>query len=142
MHRFFKIPLNENVILSSRINFALKKSQTSALNYNCWSCDRHLNENEFKLFFCPCSKSKILPPVNNWKLQRNYFEIFGLSVDFNLNKKELTKSFRKLMQKLHPDLFAQKDEVFFSSGKLNELLLRVFLILKRLKKSTRPFIQV
>jgi molecular chaperone HscB len=53
--------------------------------------------------------------LNNWKLQRNYFEIFGLSVDFNLNKKELTKSFRQLMRKLHPDLFAHKNEVFFFS---------------------------
>ena len=113
MHRFLKMPLNENVAMFSRILFALKNSQKSTLSYNCWSCDRYLNEKEFKLFFCPCSKSKILPPLTDSQLQRNYFEIFGLSVDFNLNKRELTKSFRKLMQKLHPDLFAQKDEVFY-----------------------------
>jgi len=118
MHRFLKIPLNEKVI-SPRVVFGLKRSQMNAFNYNCWSCGKNLNENDSRLFFCPCSKSKILPPVTDEKLKRNYFEIFGLKADFNLNKKELTKSFRKLMQKLHPDLNAQKEDVYFLLALLN-----------------------
>ena len=125
MHRFlirqscgFKL---ENIIAStnasqsSQLLLALNTSikRATLLNYNCWSCDRHLTDAESKAFFCPCSQAKILP-LSTYKAgdERNYFELFGLKTDYQIDRQELRKRFRQLMRKLHPDLFAQKEQVF------------------------------
>lgn len=74
----------------------------------CWACDQVFNEHERKLFFCPCEHQKI-QPVNK---SLNYFELLGLkTTSYKINQIELTKKFRALMKKLHPDLFVQKSEV-------------------------------
>lgn len=75
-------------------------------NYNCWSCNRKLNEKEYKSPFCPCEK--ILPTNKNI----NYYELFNLDIDYNIDRANLTKRFRQLMRKLHPDLYTQDSEVF------------------------------
>lgn len=80
---------------------------TCLAKYNCWSCNRVLNKNEIKSQFCPCTEKKILPVNKNL----NYFELFNMKIDYNLDKSTLTKNFRQLMRKLHPDLFTQKSEV-------------------------------
>ena len=74
----------------------------------CWACDRVFNEHETKLFFCPCEHQKI-QPVNK---TLNYFELLDLKMSYKIDQIELTKKFRALMKKLHPDLFVQKSEVF------------------------------
>ena len=37
---------------------------------------------------------------------QNYFDIFGLPIDFNIDIDRLAESYRKLQQELHPDRFA------------------------------------
>ena len=43
-------------------------------------------------------------------LKANYFELFGLSVDYALNRRALKRSFLELQQTVHPDKFAGQDE--------------------------------
>lgn len=74
---------------------------------NCWSCNRLLTEKQSKKFFCPCHLKKILP-VN---LSNNYFELFDLNVDYDVDKQKLKSKFRELMRQLHPDLFTLKSQV-------------------------------
>jgi molecular chaperone HscB len=40
------------------------------------------------------------------EFQKNYFELFELPVQFNVDETRLGKSFRQLQQQLHPDRFA------------------------------------
>jgi hypothetical protein len=77
---------------------------------NCWSCQRVFNEKEAKKLVCPCSKEIIQAPNKNL----NYFELFNLDASFNINQKDLTKSFRDLMRILHPDKFTNKSNVNLS----------------------------
>jgi hypothetical protein len=77
------------------------------LNYNCWSCQKKLTEKESRGFFCPCERDIILP-VN---VKNTYYDLFEIQPEYDINKKELTKKFRALMRKLHPDLFTLKSDV-------------------------------
>ncbi len=86
--------------------FKLSKTVFS-LSTHCWSCKRNLDENELKSCFCPCSRKQILP-VN---LKSTYFDLFHLNADYKIEKHQLTKLFRQLMRKLHPDLFTLESEV-------------------------------
>lgn len=79
------------------------------LNYNCWSCKRELTDKESKKFFCPCEKDIILP-VNE---KNNYYDVFDLKHEYEIDKVELKKRFRALMKKLHPDLYTLKSDVSF-----------------------------
>ena len=40
----------------------------------------------------------------------NYFELFGLPISLQVDKKELSKKYFGLQKKFHPDFFAQSDE--------------------------------
>ncbi|CAF0843446.1 unnamed protein product [Brachionus calyciflorus] len=82
-------------------------NRISLTNYNCWSCKKELTEKESKLQFCPCEINTILP-VNN---KINYFELFNINMEYNVDVKLLTKNFRQLMKKLHPDLFTLKSDL-------------------------------
>jgi molecular chaperone HscB len=44
----------------------------------------------------------------------DYFSIFGMRKDFELDNRKLTKNFRLLQMQLHPDRFSQKSEVKFN----------------------------
>jgi hypothetical protein len=86
--------------------FVLNKG--NVLKYNCWSCSKALSDTQCRSFFCPCEKKKILPvPIRN----TSYFDLFGLKPEYNVDKEALTKNFRQLMRKLHPDLYHQSSEV-------------------------------
>jgi len=43
-------------------------------------------------------------------LSQNYFEIFGLPVDFHLNIQDLTERYRELQKAVHPDRFANASD--------------------------------
>lgn len=101
MNRYFNFKNNFKKILTIQ-SISFQKSF-----YNCWSCKKPLNDLEIKSQFCPCDKNVILP-VNN---KMNYYEIFNIHTDFNIDKTELTKIFRQKMRKLHPDLFTLKSDV-------------------------------
>ena len=44
------------------------------------------------------------------ELQQNHFEIFGLPVDYTVDRQALAKRYRELQQEFHPDRFAAKSE--------------------------------
>lgn len=44
------------------------------------------------------------------ELSQNYFEIFGLPVDFNVDKTSLAERYRELQKTVHPDRFANASD--------------------------------
>jgi molecular chaperone HscB len=73
----------------------------SAVPVACWSCSVAHND---ATLFCPhCSK--IQPPPGG-----DYFSVFGLVPNLNLDLGMLEHQFHKLSRKLHPDRFARADE--------------------------------
>jgi len=43
-------------------------------------------------------------------LSQNFFEIFGLAVEFHLNTQQLTDRYRELQKTVHPDRFANSSD--------------------------------
>ena len=41
---------------------------------------------------------------------QNYFEIFGLPIDFNVDSDQLAERYRELQKELHPDRFASSTD--------------------------------
>ena len=114
MNQACSIPLKlkiDKFITASNLNKTSNAlpNYRAILKYNCWSCNRKLSENEAKSFFCPCPEKKIYHP----DYTKNYFELFDIKPDYEIDKKDLARKFRNLMRKLHPDLFAQRGEVIF-----------------------------
>ena len=73
----------------------------SAVPVACWSCAVAHNESTL---FCPhCSK--IQPPPGG-----DYFSVFGLEPQLNLDLAALEHEFHRLSRKVHPDRFARAGE--------------------------------
>jgi molecular chaperone HscB len=70
----------------------------SAVPVACWSCS--IGHNDSTLFCPHCSK--IQPPPGG-----DYFSVFGLKPQLNLNLPALEQEFHRLSRKLHPDRFAR-----------------------------------
>jgi molecular chaperone HscB len=77
------------------------KVLNSAVPVTCWSCAVGHNDS---LLFCPhCSK--IQPPPGG-----NYFSVFGLKPQLNIDLPALEQEFHRLSRKLHPDRFARAQD--------------------------------
>jgi molecular chaperone HscB len=73
----------------------------SAVPLACWSCSVGHNESTL---FCPhCSK--IQPPPGG-----DYFQVFGLNRQFQIDLPALEQEFHRLSRKVHPDRFARAGE--------------------------------
>jgi molecular chaperone HscB len=73
----------------------------TAVPVACWSCSVAHNESNL---FCPhCSK--IQPPPGG-----DFFSVFGLKPQLNLDLAALVRGFHRLSRKLHPDRFARAGE--------------------------------
>jgi molecular chaperone HscB len=73
----------------------------SAVPVACWSCSIAHNDSTL---FCPhCSK--IQPPSG-----ADFFTVFGLSPQLNLDLASLEKEFHRLSRRLHPDRFARAEQ--------------------------------
>ncbi len=72
----------------------------TAVPVACWSCA--VAHNEFTLFCPHCSK--IQPPPGG-----DYFSVFGLEPQLNIDLAALEREFHRLSRKLHPDRFARAD---------------------------------
>lgn len=73
----------------------------SAVPVACWSCSVAHNESTL---FCPhCSK--IQPPPHG-----DYFAVFGLAPQLEIDLPALEHEFHRLSRKLHPDRFARAEE--------------------------------
>ena len=73
----------------------------SAVPIACWSCS--IGHNDSTLFCPHCSK--IQPPPGG-----DYFQVFGLQRDFQVDLAALELEFHRLSRKVHPDRFARAAE--------------------------------
>lgn len=81
----------------------------------CWRCNTSLlqqgatrNVDFVDKFHCPETQCGVLqPPCNNM----NYFEQLGLAIDYDLDTKSLTRRYRIIQSRLHPDKAAQLSKV-------------------------------
>lgn len=93
----FKSCTYHNLKLSNRY---ITSTQTYFnLNSICWKCGKQRKENLF------CDKCQIIqkPPE-----KQNYFNIFGIEENFNLDAVHLRNRFRQLQSLVHPDKFTNK----------------------------------
>ena len=77
------------------------KVMDSAVPVECWSCS--VAQNESKLFCAHCSK--IQPPPGG-----DYYSVFGIKPQLELDLGALEQVFHRLSRKLHPDRFARASE--------------------------------
>ena len=90
-----------------RLNFVSRASiNTAPLIEQCWQCQRSIDRNECQAY-CPCEKHVLLPV----RTELDYFRLFDFSRSFEVDTKQLTKTFRNKMKFLHPDLFTNKSDV-------------------------------
>ena len=73
----------------------------SAVPIACWSCS--IGHNDSTLFCPHCSK--IQPPPGG-----DFFQVFSLERQFNVDLPALEHEFHRLSRKVHPDRFARADE--------------------------------
>lgn len=73
----------------------------SAVPIACWSCS--IGHNDSTLFCPHCSK--IQPPPGG-----DYFSVFGLEPQLNLDLSALEHEFHRMSRRLHPDRFARAEE--------------------------------
>lgn len=77
--------------------------------FKCWNCQTVLDAKP-SLFCNSCSLIQSSDQQNF-----NYFELFNVDQQFNIDTGQLTTNFRKLQSLTHPDKFSNKTEVKFSS---------------------------
>lgn len=77
------------------------KVLNSAVPVACWSCS--IGHSDSTLFCPHCSK--IQPPPGG-----DYFTVFGISPQLNLDLHALESEFHRLSRRLHPDRFARAQE--------------------------------
>jgi len=73
----------------------------SAVPIACWSCS--IGHNDSTLFCPHCSK--IQPPPGG-----DFFQVFSLERQFNVDLPALEHEFHRLSRKVHPDRFARAEE--------------------------------
>eukprot|EP00128_Syssomonas_multiformis_P014927 Colp12_sorted_trinity150504_noHs@21425 len=69
---------------------------------HCWACKEELNRH----LICPKCSSIQAPD-----LEISYFDIFELPVNFDIDARELEKSFKNLQWQLHPDKVSFKPQL-------------------------------
>ena len=95
-----------NVYLSKiNENIFLKRNFCSISQLICWNCENKISKNEE---FCP--KCNLIQKFNN---EIDHFTRLNIERKININTKKLTKEFRKLQSKFHPDKFSLKSEVIY-----------------------------
>lgn len=100
---------NLKVVNKRNLDFTASFSRTAQTDndtesISCWKCGVTVDLN--KVLFCDFCEV-----IQKPKYDADYFEIFGIKKQFNIDPKELTKKFRLLQMQLHPDRFSQKSEV-------------------------------
>lgn len=99
---------------------------TDANQNKCWNCDAPLNPDG--LF---CSNCSVLKDPSLLGKDFNNFKLLDVPIDFEINEKELEKTFWKLQMKLHPDKFEQSlDQEKEFSADLSSKINHAYNILK------------
>lgn len=69
----------------------------------CWQCGAETNDKK-ELFFCNCGVVQEVPT------DLNYFEAMGFDETFDVDLEKLSKLYKDLQKRLHPDKYSQKSE--------------------------------
>jgi len=77
----------------------MQTTEPQSVTAACWSCGASLPTAQP---FCPHCGT-VQPPLDNV----DYFAVFGLSRELNIDLTALERSFYRLSRKLHPDVYAQ-----------------------------------
>lgn len=76
--------------------------------HKCWNCQTIVNTKP--CLFCKNCLLIQSPEHQNF----NYFELFNIRDQYDIDTGELTTNFRKLQNLIHPDKFSNKTEVNFT----------------------------
>lgn len=82
-------------------------SYRTYVEFKCWNCCTMLDTRP-SLFCTNCSLIQSSDHQNF-----NYFELFNIKEQYEIDIGQLTSSFRKLQNIMHPDKFSNKTEVNF-----------------------------
>lgn len=105
--RNYFIPVYANISFRQNVNLKYSQNylyfnrfmQTSTLK--CWNC----GSNRRAITDLTCDKCNVIqqPPSD-----KNYFKVFNIQEDFDIDQKWLTTRYRELQAILHPDKFSNK----------------------------------
>lgn len=80
-------------------------SYVTSAAFRCWNCQTVLDSR-------PCVFCKNCSLIQSSEHQNiDYFELFNIPNEYNINTGQLTLNFRKLQNLIHPDKFSNKSEV-------------------------------
>lgn len=79
----------------------------TVVEFKCWNCHTMLNTKP--IFFC--TNCSIIQSSDQQNF--NYFELFNIKEQYEIDTRQLTSNFRKLQNLMHPDKFSNKTEVNF-----------------------------
>lgn len=82
-------------------------SYATFTDFKCWNCQTILNIRP-SLFCENCSLIQSSEQQNF-----NYFELFNIPNQYDINTEQLTTNFRKLQNLVHPDKYSNKTQVNF-----------------------------
>lgn len=91
-----------NYTINGMLTKGLSCFSTNVL-HTCWQC-LHPGPRERVL----CQRCGVVQEIDP---NINYFKIFGIEQNFNIDLTSLTKAFRLLQAQIHPDKFARKSAV-------------------------------
>lgn len=96
-------------LLNVNTRFSKFKSYSYAnfTSFQCWNCQTIVDTTP--CLFCKNCSIIQSPEKQNF----NYFELFNISNQYDIDIGQLTSNFRKLQNLMHPDKFTNKTEVNF-----------------------------
>lgn len=92
----------------TKLDKSIHHSYTTLAVHKCWNCHAVVNAK-------PCLFCKNCSLIQSPKHQNfNYFELFDIRDQYDIDTGQLTTNFRKLQNLIHPDKFSNKTEVNFT----------------------------
>lgn len=98
----FKLRINNKPNLYAAHRSAFKRLLCDRRE-SCWKCGAQMAEVS-PLF---CDKCNV---IQNPNYGLNYFQVFGIRKEFQIDQKDLAVKFRKMQTLLHPDKFTNRYE--------------------------------
>lgn len=86
-------------------------SYAAFTEFKCWNCQT-ISETKPSLFCKTCTLIQSTEQQNF-----NYFELFNIVNQYDIDTEQLTSNFRQLQNLMHPDRFSNKTEVTFDNSK-------------------------
>lgn len=85
-----------------------RNSYATLTTIKCWNCQTTMDT-------MPCLFCKKCTLIQSPEYQNiNYFELFSMHNQYDIDTGQLTTNFRKLQNLMHPDKFSNKTEVNFT----------------------------